>query len=95
MKTKLITIFALTILIMVYKIIPDRRISETQTSSIVANFDDGNSRILSVTYPNYANLTIRQSRGGHRLSTWEYCMIKGLFKCEVVLVYGVNYIDII
>jgi hypothetical protein len=61
--------------------------------SITAEFDNGSKKVLTVKYPEYASLGIHQSRGGHRLSTWEYCAFKGVFRCENTLVYGVVWFD--
>lgn len=60
---------------------------------INASFDNGDHRVVTVRYPAYADLSIRASVAGHRLSTWRYCGYKGWLTCEAILVNGVVYYE--
>jgi hypothetical protein len=67
--------------------------AELRRSKLLVEFDNGSKRTIVVEHPSYAGLGVHQSRGGHRLSTWEYCMLKGLARCEKTLVYGVVWYE--
>lgn len=67
--------------------------SEIRRSKVYVEFENGSKRTLVVEHPSYAGLTIYQNDGGYRLSTWEYCMLKGIVRCEITLVNGVIWYE--
>ena len=90
LKTATLTAIALIALLVAVYYIPSRGDGANfKTFSIAVEFDNGSKKVITVKYPEYASLGIHQSRGGHRLSTWEYCAFKGVARCENTLVYGV------
>lgn len=93
-KVKVFTIALFVILSIVYYEIPDRRDgTEYKEITIDASFDNGDKKEYTVKIPSYAHIYVGQSRGGHMLNTWEYCMVKGIVKCEKTLIYGVQRFD--
>ena len=91
LKRGTLALSVLIALLSVFFLVPDRRDgSEQIKTKIFASFDNGDSGVYTVRHPSYAGIGIRQSRGGHRLSTWEYCMFKGWVRCEKTLIYGVQ-----
>ncbi len=63
------------------------------TKNLVAHYDNGDTRNITVSYPEYASIHISQHHGGHSLTTWEYCMFKGVMRCQKTLVNGVQWIE--
>lgn len=90
LKRSAFVLFFLIALLSVFFAVPDRRDNTKQVqTTIFVFFDNGDSGVYTVNHPSYASIGIHQSKGGHRLSTWEYCMFKGFLRCEKTLIYGV------
>ena len=54
---------------------------------------NGISRVVTVAIPPYANMVVRGSRGSYYISSWKYCMFKGLARCGFTVMNGVVYFE--
>jgi hypothetical protein len=93
-RTKILSLLLATAAINLVIYAPDRRTDTTYTTTkIRADLISGASREMFVTYPSYASLFISSGTHTYYLDTWEYCMFKGLVRCNRTVVPGVVYFE--